>query len=236
MSIKLTWLGHGSWSIETGGVRLLLDPFLDDSPTAPVKSGDVSADVILVSHGHFDHVADVASIAKRTGATIAANYEICEWFGKQGCEKSEPMNLGGGVDLPCGRLVMTIAHHSSTLPDGAAGGSPGGFVLAAASATIYFACDTAVFSDMKLIGSGVYADRAGIDLAVLPIGDRFTMGPADSIQAIHLIQPKQVAPAHYNTWPPIAQDVGAWAELVRRKTTAEPLTPAPGDSFTVGAD
>lgn len=234
MSIQLTWLGHGSWSLAIGRKTVLLDPFLDDSPTAPVKSSDVDADYILVSHGHFDHVADVAAIAERTGATIAANFEICEWFGKQGCEKTEPMNLGGGIDLPFGRVVMTIAHHSSTMPDGAPGGCPGGFVVATADANIYFACDTAVFSDMKLIGTATYAGRQGIDLAVLPIGDRFTMGPADSIQAIHLLEPKQAAPAHYNTWPPIAQDVKAWAELVRRKTIAEPLTPEPGVSFTIG--
>ena len=234
MSVELTWLGHGSWSLAIGGATVLLDPFLDESPTSPIKSDEADADYILVSHGHFDHVADVAAIAKRTGATIAANFEICEWFGKQGCQKTEPMNLGGGVDLPFGRLAMTIAHHSSTLPDGAPGGSPGGFVLATEAATIYFACDTAAFSDMKLIATAAFAGRQGIDLAVLPIGDRFTMGPADSIQAIHLLQPKHVAPAHYNTWPPIEQDVEAWAELVRRKTTAEPITPAPGETFSLG--
>ncbi len=227
MATELTWLGHGTWAIETDGIHVLLDPFLDDSPTAPVGSGDVQADYILVSHGHFDHVADVEKIAKRTGALVLATFEISEWFAKRGVEKTHAMNLGGGCDQPFGRVKMTIAHHSSTLPDGSPGGDPGGFLLTLADGVIYFACDTALFYDMKLIGA------AGIDLAVLPIGDNFTMGPDDALEAVNLLQPRRVTPAHYNTWPPIEQDAAAWAERVKAETMAEPLVLEPGGKITL---
>ena len=135
------------------------------------------------------------------------------------------MNLGGGVQLPFGHVQMTPAWHSSQLPDGSYGGSPAGFVVTLDECRIYFACDTALFRDMELIGD------LGIDLAVLPIGDLFTMGPRESIAAIRLIRPKRVAPAHYNTWPPIAQDPAAWSEQVRAETDAEPLVLEPGQSI-----
>jgi L-ascorbate metabolism protein UlaG (beta-lactamase superfamily) len=180
-----------------------------------------------VSHGHFDHVADAAKIAKRCGATVVANFEICEWLGKQGVANTQPMNVGGRIDLPFGRVKQTIAHHSSTLPDGASGGSACGYLLMIGGQEIYFACDTALFYDMKLIGA------VGLDLAVLPIGDRFTMGPDDALEAVKLLEPKRVAASHYNTWPPIAQDAAAWAERVRRETKAEPIIVAPGGKIVL---
>ncbi len=178
MSIELTWLGHGSWTMKVGETNVLLDPFLDDNPVASCQAADLVADFILVSHGHFDHVADVAPIANRTSATVIANFETAEWFkAKHGVQNTVGMNLGGGVNLPFGRVIMTTAHHSSQLPDGSYGGNPAGFVVEAAERKVYFACDTALFSDMRLIG------ESGIDLAVLPIGDLFTMGPADAVLA-----------------------------------------------------
>lgn len=227
MAVELTWLGHGCWSIQTGEHLLLLDPFLDDSPSAPVKSKDLSPQFILVSHGHFDHVADVVKIAERTGALVIGNFEVCQWFAAQGVKNTLGMNLGGATEQRFGKLKMTIAHHSSTLPDGTGGGNPGGFLLTTRERRIYFACDTALFSDMKLIGA------AGLDLAVLPIGDLFTMGPDDSIEAIKLLEPKRVAPAHYNTWPPIAQDAAAWGERVRAETRAEPFVLQPGEKIAL---
>ena len=227
MATEITWLGHGSWSIRTGGRLVLLDPFLDENPLAPVKSDEVEADYILVSHGHFDHVADVAPIAQRTGAKVIAIFEIAEWFSNNhNVESTLGMNLGGGINLPWGRVTMTPALHSSQLPDGTYGGHPAGFLLELPEGNVYFACDTALFSDMKLIA-------ADIELAVLPIGDLFTMGPAQSIDAIKLIEPRRVAPAHYNTWPPIEQDANNWADTVREETSAEPIVLEPGGTITL---
>ncbi len=224
---RLTWLGHGSWAMNFRGIHVLLDPFLDDSPTAPVKSNDVAADYILVSHGHYDHVADVPAIARRTGATVVANFEISQWLAQQHqIEDGLGMNLGGQVTLPFGTVKMTVAWHSSQLPDGSDGGHPGGYLITCPDAKIYFACDTALFSDMSLFAKGV-------DLAVLPIGDLFTMGPDDALSAVQLIEPKKVVPNHYNTWPPIEQDARQWAERVRRESSAEPVVLEPGESLVL---
>jgi L-ascorbate metabolism protein UlaG (beta-lactamase superfamily) len=228
----LTWLGHACWSIATSGKHLLIDPFLDDSPVAPVRADDVPADYILISHGHFDHISDAVKIALRTGATVVANYEICEWCSSQGVKLTEPMNLGGAIMTPFGRVKLTLAHHSSTLPDGKPGGSAGGFLLSLSDAIVYFACDTALFQEMALIGGK--RDGGRVDVAVLPIGDRFTMGPDDAIEAIKLIRPKRVIPTHYNTWPPITQDAIAWAGRVCKETEAEPIVLAPGESLVLG--
>jgi L-ascorbate metabolism protein UlaG (beta-lactamase superfamily) len=219
---EISWLGHSCFSIATGKHHIIVDPFLDDSPTAPVKSGDVRADFILITHGHADHISDAVKIAKRTGATTVSNFEISQWLSKHGVKNTVGMNLGGGTTLPFGRVKMTIAHHSSTLPDGTPGGNPGGFLLTLGEEDIYIAGDTALFGDMQL-----YA-VAALDLAIVPIGDLFTMGPEDSIEAIKMLKPNRVLPCHYNTWPPIAQDVKAWAELVRSQTKAIPETPEPG--------
>jgi L-ascorbate metabolism protein UlaG (beta-lactamase superfamily) len=228
MATQITWLGHACWLVETGDHRILLDPFLNDSPTAPKKADQVEADFILISHGHFDHIADAATIAKRCQSTVICPFEIAEWLGKNhGVSQSIGMNLGGTTEVPFGRVRMTMAFHSSQLPDGSYGGHPSGFVLHLAEGAIYFACDTCLFSDMKLIG------ELGIDLAVLPIGDLFTMGPEESIRAIEWIQPRRVAPTHYNTWPPIEQDANAWATLVRERTQAEPIVLQPGESFSL---
>lgn len=228
MSVQLTWLGHATWLIETGSHTLLLDPFLDDSPTAPVGSEDVHPDTILVSHGHFDHINDVSKIAARTGAHVIANFEIAEWLkDRHGIENSTGMNIGGQCPRDFGTVRMTPALHSSRLPDGSSGGAPAGFVLTLGPQRIYFACDTALFSDMKLIG------EAGLDLAVLPIGDLFTMGIDDSIAATRVLAPTRVAPAHYNTWPPIEQDAAAWAARIRGETAAEPVVTEPGTPFSL---
>lgn len=228
MSIELTWLGHASWMIKTGSHRILLDPFLNDSPTSPVKSIDVEADYILVSHGHFDHVADVAEIANRCGSKVIAIYEVAQWFTQQhSVEDTVGMNIGGSLELPFGRIKMTPAIHSSQLPDGSYGGVAGGFILNIENKHIYFACDTSLFSDMKLIA------EKEIDVAVLPIGDLFTMGPRDSVRATNYLNPKQVLPSHYNTWPPIEQDAASWAEMVKAGSTAQPIVLQPGETHTI---
>ncbi|MEL7498815.1 MAG: metal-dependent hydrolase [Planctomycetota bacterium] len=222
---ELTWLGHASWLIQHNQHRILIDPFLNESPAAPMKAAEMDADTILVSHGHFDHVADVAEIANRCGATVVAIYEIAEWFAKNhSVEKTIGMNIGGSMELPFGMVQMTPAVHSSQLPDGSYGGVAAGFLLGIGDLRFYFACDTAIFSDMKLIGN------KGIDVAVLPIGDLFTMGPKDSVAATNLINPKYVVPAHYNTWPPIEQDPEAWSSMVKGESTATPVVLSPGES------
>jgi len=225
----LTWLGHASWQLKTEQHTILVDPFLDDSPTAPIKANEAAADFILVSHGHYDHIADAAKIANRTGATVVSNYEITTWLAKNhGVKNTVGGNLGGGANLRFGRVKLTLAFHSSSLPDGGNGGNPCGFLLTLTGGQkVYFACDTALFGDMALIGAG------GLDVAVLPIGDLFTMGPDDAVEAVNLLKPKRVVCSHYNTWPPIAQDPQKWAEKVRSQTKAEPIVLKPGESFTI---
>ena len=224
--IEVTWLGHAAWLVRSGSESLIIDPFLDDSPVASMKAKDVRVNYVLVSHGHADHVGDAAMIARNNKATLLSNYEITEWFRtKHGVEDVIGMNLGGSVSLPIGRVKLTLAFHSSQLPDGSYGGNPGGFLLSLSGTNLYFACDTALFGDMRQIGA------AKLDLAVLPIGDLFTMGVDDAVEAIKLLQPCHVMPAHYNTWPVIAQDAEAWAKRVREETPSKPIVLQPGQSF-----
>ncbi len=226
MSVTVTWLGHGGLQIANGTQTILLDPFLTDSPTATMSVEDAKADVILVSHGHFDHIADVPAIAKKTNAKVVAIYEVAQWLAQtHSVEDTIGMNIGGWVDLGFAKAKMTPALHSSSLPDGSYGGDPAGFVLEIQGKKIYFACDTALFSDMQLIG------QMGLDLAVLPIGDLFTMGIEDSVTATKFLNPNRVAPAHYGTWPPIEQDANTWPEKIRNQTSAEPIVVDVGGSF-----
>jgi L-ascorbate metabolism protein UlaG (beta-lactamase superfamily) len=226
MATQVTWLGHAALKIVTVGKTVLIDPFLTGNPAAASKSDDLAADYILLSHGHGDHLGDTVSIARRTGATVVCNYELSEYLAKQGV-KAHGQQHGGGFQHGFGRVKLTIAHHGSMLPDGSYGGNPCGFLLYLDDAKIYAACDTGLFFDMQLIGD------EGIDLAILPIGDNYTMGPDDSIRAIRLIRPKKVVPVHYNTWGLIAQDAAAWSDRVRRETAAAPIVLKPGESCTV---
>lgn len=226
MPKQLTWWGHGCWYLSGDEQHVLIDPFLSDSPTAPVKATDVPATHILVSHGHHDHVGDAAAIAVRTGATVISNFEITQWLQKEhGVANVVAMNLGGRVRLPFGEVKMTPAWHSSQLPDGTYGGTAAGFILSLDGCRLYFACDTALFGDMQLIGD------ESIDVAILPIGDLFTMGPEDSLAAIRMLRPRRVVPSHFGTWPPIQQDAERWADQVRAHTTAEPVVLHPGESL-----
>ena len=226
MSIKLTWYGHATIGLTVGQHHLLVDPFLTENPAAAIKPEDVQADFILISHGHGDHVGDAVAIAKRTGATVISNFEIANWAQAQGI-KAHPQHLGGGYHHPFGYLKLTLALHGSGLPDGSYGGNPCGFLLTAEGRKVYLACDTGLFGDMQLIG------EEGLDLAVLPIGDNFTMGPDDALRAVKLLAPKHVIPVHYNTWGLIAQDPHAWARRVTAETTAQVHVIQPGESLQV---
>ena len=227
MNTKLTWYGHATMGIETGGQQLLIDPFFTGNPVCTVRADRVKADYILVSHGHDDHLGDAIPIAKRTGATVISNNEIAVWAGNQGV-KSHGQHIGGGHQYPFGYLKLTQALHGSCLPDGSNGGNPAGFLLTTTDGKkIYLACDTGLFSDMQLIG------EEGIDLAVLPIGDNYTMGPEDALRAVKMIRPKHVIPVHYNTWELISQDPIAWAKQVDAETGAQAYVLKPGDAFQV---
>ncbi|MBI3412394.1 MAG: metal-dependent hydrolase [Planctomycetes bacterium] len=228
MSARFRWLGHACVAVETGGLQVLIDPFLTGNPAAAIKANDAEADFILVSHGHSDHLGDTIAIAKRTGATVIANYEIAEWLAGKGLKKVHGQQHGGSFEHPLGRVKLTLAFHGSMLPDGSYGGNPCGFILFLKDGKrIYHSGDTGLFGDMKFIG------EEGIDLAILPIGDNYTMGPDDSIRAIKLLEPKTVLPIHYNTWPIINQDAAGWAARVRKETKATPAIVKPGEWMDV---
>jgi L-ascorbate metabolism protein UlaG (beta-lactamase superfamily) len=223
---RVTWLGHAALRIETNGHTLLIDPFFTGNPAAEkagITADSMKADFILVSHGHADHVGDAVAIATRTGATVIANFEIAGWFEKQNV-KAHGMQHGGAFGFPFGRVKMTLAFHGSMLPDGTSGGNPAGFLVTTSDGKcIYDAADTGLFGDMKLIG------KEGIDLAILPIGDNYTMGPDDALRAVRMLKPTKVFPIHYDTWPPIAQDAQAWVTRVNKKTDAEAVVLKVGD-------
>jgi L-ascorbate metabolism protein UlaG (beta-lactamase superfamily) len=227
MTVELTWYGHACWRIKTAKSTLLVDPFLSGNPVAPVTPDQVRPDYILVSHGHGDHLGDTVNIAKRTGATVLSNFEIASYCEGQGC-KAHPLHIGGSREFPFGRLKLTIAHHGSSFPDGRYAGNPAGFLLTLGKTKIYDAADTGLFYDMKLIG------EEGIDVALLPIGDNFTMGPDDALRAVKLLKPKVLIPMHYNTFDLISQDARSFASRVKRavpKTKVVVLKP--GESFTI---
>ncbi len=228
MSIELTWHGHATWVIKSEKHSIVIDPFFDDNPSSKIKASDVQADFIVVSHGHFDHIADCASIANRLNIPVFSVYEIATWLGeKHGVQNCVGMNLGGSTTQEFGSLKLTPAWHSSQLPDGSYGGNPAGLLFNIEDVNLYFACDTALFSDMKLIG------EEGIHVAILPIGDLFTMGVEESVTAINWIKPRIVLPTHYDTWPPIEQDAQAWAARVRVSTPAYPVVLQSGESYTI---
>jgi L-ascorbate metabolism protein UlaG (beta-lactamase superfamily) len=225
MSTKITWFGHATIGVETGGYQLIIDPFFSGNPAASATAAQVQADYLLVSHGHGDHIGDTLAIAKRTHAPVISNNEISVWLGKKDIE-AHGQHIGGGHRYPFGYLKLTQAVHGSALPDGANGGNPAGFLLTTNDGQkLYFACDTGLFGDMRLIG------EEGIDLAMLPIGDNFTMGPDDALRAVKLIQPKYVIPIHYNTWGLIEQDPAAWAERVQAETKTQAHVLQPGGTF-----
>ncbi len=219
--MRITYYGHSCFLVETAGARLVIDPFLTGNPNAPVTADQVKCDYILLSHGHDDHTCDALPIAKANNATIVANFEIAEYFAASGAPKTHGMNPGGAHRFPFGRVKLTLAHHTSSLNAGLNPiymGVPCGLIIEADGKRLYHAGDTALFLDMQLIG------RGGLDAALLPIGDNFTMGPEDALDALDFLKPRVAVPMHYNTWPPIAQDAGAFADAAKKRGhTVHPL-------------
>ena len=229
MTAKLTWYGHAALGLETDGYKILVDPFLEGNPAASITPDSVEADFILISHGHGDHLGDTVAIAKRTGATIISVNEIAVWAGNQGL-KAHGQHLGGGYKHPFGYLKLTLAFHGSALPDGSYGGNPCGFLLTTNEGEkIYLAQDTGLFGDMKLIG------EEGLDLAVIPIGGNYTMGPDDALRAVKFLEPKVVIPIQYTTFDLLKQDENAWAERVRNETSTQVIVLKPGESYSLQA-
>jgi L-ascorbate metabolism protein UlaG (beta-lactamase superfamily) len=224
MSLKIVWYGHATLGIESNGYNILVDPYFSGNPVASISADQVTADFILVSHGHGDHIGDTVAVAHRTGALVISNFEITSWLKTQRVN-THAQHVGGGYNHPFGYLKCTQALHGSQLPDKSYGGNPVGFLLTTLDGKkLYLAGDTGLFGDMRLLG------EEGIDLAVIPIGDNFTMGPEDALKAVKLLAPKAVLPIHYNTWELITQDVDAWAERVKIETNALVYVLKPGSA------
>ena len=220
--MKVSFHGQSAVKVVTGKHTILIDPFITDNAVSDLKADEVEADVILLSHGHNDHVGDTVDIATRNEALVVAPNELAVYLGSRGL-KVHPMHIGGAHQFDFGKVKLTQAFHGSAFTDkngrSIYTGMPAGILLTVEGKTIYHAGDTALFSDMKLIG-----EMNEIDLAFLPIGDNFTMGPEDALIAADWIKAKQVVPMHYNTFPLIEQDGRAFAAKVQtgRGTALEP--------------
>lgn len=200
--MKITYYGHSAFGWELEGTNLLFDPFITpNEKAAEIDIDQIPADFILLSHGHADHVADVSQVAGRTGATVVSNFEVIQWFASQGIENGHPMNHGGSWTFPFGKVKMVNAVHSSSMPDGSYGGNPSGFVVSIGDKNFYYAGDTALHTDMSLIG-----EEFNINAAFLPIGDNFTMGYSDAVKAAKMVDTKHVIGMHFDTFPYIVMD------------------------------
>lgn len=218
--MNITWFGHSAFALESDGITVLVDPFLTGNPSNSVDAGSVQADTIILTHAHNDHVGDTVAIAKRTGATIIATAELAAWCGSQGIEKVEPANHGGTIQFSGGSTKFVPAWHTSSYSTGdgdVAPGVPAGHVIRFGGKTMYFAGDTCLFLDMQLIA------EEELDIAVLPIGDRFTMGPKDAARAAQMLRAGTVIPCHYNSFLPLTQDAEAFKATVERDTASTVL-------------
>ena len=219
--------GHATFTLTTDdGTRLVIDPFFNDNPLSDVKAEDIDdVDYILCTHGHFDHFADAVSLARRTGATLVSTNEIVGFVQSQGVENTHPLHIGGGYAFPFGYVKMTPAPHGGQVAGDEVGAFttvPGGLWMDLGGKRLYHAGDTALTMDMRLL-------EGKVDVALLPIGDNFTMGPEDAVRAVEFIRPSVVIPMHYGTWPLIEQDPVAFKAAVGDLARVEIV--APGESF-----
>jgi L-ascorbate metabolism protein UlaG (beta-lactamase superfamily) len=224
--MKLTYYGHACFAVEAGGKRLLFDPFITPNPlAAEIDIKTIKADYLLVSHGHGDHVADLVELAKQTGASMISPFEVGSWFEKKGVQNVQSLNHGGTARLPFGRVKLTAAIHSSSMPDGSYGGEPCGFVVESNDGNFYYSGDTALTMDMKLIG-----EQTELLFAVLPIGDHFTMGIEDAVRAADFVGATKIVGVHYDTFPPIKIDHAA-AKQIAEAVGKELLLPKIGETI-----
>jgi L-ascorbate metabolism protein UlaG (beta-lactamase superfamily) len=226
--MELTWLGHATFRLDTdSGTRIYVDPFLNGNPKTPESEVTPErVDVIAITHGHGDHVGDAVELAKRHGATVVAPVELAAWLGLQGVENVRDPNKGGTTEVDGVRFTMTNAHHSSSNNEGQYMGEPCGIVVRADGKSVYFAGDTCVFGDMQLIGR-LYSP----DVAVLPIGDHYTMGPDEAAVAVELLGVQRVVPCHWGTFPALTGTPDALAEKVGGGVTVERIEP--GESVSI---
>ena len=225
--MQFTYYGHSSFLIETGGYKLLFDPFISPNPLAKdIDVNSIEADFILLSHGHADHVADVVSIAKRTGAKVICAFELMGWLNKQGIENVHPMNTGGRFNFDFGSAKCTVAQHSSCMPDGSYGANPMGFIVYTAEGNFYYSGDTALTLDMQLVPGW-----AELEFAILPIGDNFTMGVEDAAMAGNMVKASKVIGVHYDTFGYIVIDKEAAKKTFEAKGIAL-LLPTIGETIT----
>jgi L-ascorbate metabolism protein UlaG (beta-lactamase superfamily) len=222
--MKIQFLGHAAFALEHDGKTVLVDPFLTGNPKAAVTADEIAADAIFLTHGHSDHIGDTVDIAKRTGATVVAIVELAGELSASGVENVIDPNIGGTADLGWVSVRLTPAWHTSTTPKGTVN-TPAGLVIEMGGKRIYFAGDTALFSDLALP-----AKRGHLDLAVIPIGGHYTMDRFDAVVAAELIKADQVIPSHYNTFPPIETDAQAFKADVQNAGFAEVIVLDPGSS------
>ncbi len=209
--MKLRYFSHSAFQITTEkGIKILIDPFLDNNPTSPVKSNDVFADYIILTHAHGDHLGDTFKIAKRCNSQIIAVFELANYCSANGCN-SHGMHLGGSHNFEFGKVKFTIAHHGSITPDNQYAGSAAGVLIFIEDKCIYHTGDTALFLDMKLIG-----EMNSVDYMLLPIGDNFTMGIEDAVKAVEFVSPKTAIPMHFNTFPVVDANPNIFKELCKK--------------------